>query len=82
MYFTKLACKDTKSISYTQARTHIFSQKVHFGQKNHLLSTFNFQLSTFICTFACYFVRNYEDNTRHNPNRSRDVAPLGGGHFP
>ena len=81
MYFTKLACKDTNSISHTQVRAHFFSKKSTKGTKNEKFFTFHFPLSTFLCTFACSFVRKNENDTRHSPDRGRDNPPLNRGDF-
>ena len=54
-YSSLKAHKVTTFFLYTQARTYFLLKKVHFCPKNTLLSTFNFQLSTFYCTFASYF---------------------------
>ena len=55
MVFSQLVRKDTTFFLYMQARAHIFLKKCVFVQKNAILSTLNFQLSTKICTFVPYF---------------------------
>jgi len=50
--FTKSGRKDTTFFLYVQVRAYNILKKMHFQPQSGFLSTFNFQLSTFFCTFA------------------------------